>query len=940
MLYGNETRRVRFEEGHILIDGQPKIVLCSSLFYFRIPRGLWRQRMRAIRDAGYNCIDVYMPWNNHEPAQGRWDFGGERDIAAFLQLAAEEGLWVLARPGPYICSEWDGGGLPAYLLAERDIRLRDNDAGYLRHVTRWFDQILPIISQFQLGTAGTVIALQLENELDFYDCRDPRGYLEALREMALAHSIQVPLIACAGQGDIHGATGNTPGIVPACNFYPDDRDPGVEARVAPYQALLNAQGWPLIVTETNRAHFLLRRLLSSGAKLLGPYLQASGFNFGFTNGINNWGDPLAFMSSDYDFGGMIGPYGELRAEISEARRLSRMIGALGSALAAATPTTAHGIAIETALALVEDGPHVLALAGGGLLLALPNLGTERGQVRLRYQGKDLPAHSIFTVQPDRCPFVLFDLPLAPWLVGAAIAYSTAALCAMRLGAEHAVLAFSGAGEVELVLPGVCAIEATGIAIHRDGDRLTLCFDPPDQGRATIQVAAGKSLRVQILSPERAANLLDVTPPGDPVFIDDQPSVQDTETATVQPLREWSAVVPADAAQALVGAAVALGDTPIRLEEAGIGHGFGWYEAQIEVSEAGRVRGFLLHEADDVVSLYWGDRYQGTVVPGGASCVLPAGNIPAAHRSRLAVRAEIWGHSNFDDSRLPGLRLTALKGVAGITAITSSRSISGNWRWYPGLEPGTPLPPSDPGVYSAPVIAWGGWQTTRIPDKGLYVKEVRLSPAADSWVLQFAGTEALVQVWVNDRPCGLVNRLNPFVNLTEHVRPGALATITLAIERWHGESAGKVTLLEGRRATNWSLRGGGEQELWSAATQAAGLAGVAGLPYRLPAGGVAWLFATVDELAADGESWTLHLDGRNAKLTAFFNGHGAGRIWLPSAGRPPLRGGNNNALYLPAPWFQQGANLLALLVEAVTQDEDAEISAAVAQCRPVLTMARS
>ena len=107
--------------------------------------------------------------------------------------------------------------------------------------------------------------------------------------MALANSIQVPLIACAGQGDIHGATGNTPGIVPACNFYPDDRDPGVEARVAPYQALLNAQGWPLIVTETNCAHFLLRRLLSSGAKLLGPYLQASGFNFGFTNGINQLG---------------------------------------------------------------------------------------------------------------------------------------------------------------------------------------------------------------------------------------------------------------------------------------------------------------------------------------------------------------------------------------------------------------------------------------------------------------------------------------------------------------------------------------------------------------------------------------------------------------------------------------------------------------------------
>ena len=137
------------------------------------------------------------------------------------------------------------------------------------------------------------------------------------------------------------------------------------------------------------------------------------------------------------------------------------------------------------------------MAGGGLLLALPNLGAERGQVRLRYQGKDLPAHSVLTVQPDRCPFVLFDLPLASWLAGAAIAYSTAELCAMRLGAEHAVLAFSGAGEVELVLPGVCAIEATGIAIYRDGDRLPLCFDLAEQGRAAIKLAAGKSLRVCI-----------------------------------------------------------------------------------------------------------------------------------------------------------------------------------------------------------------------------------------------------------------------------------------------------------------------------------------------------------------------------------------------------------------------------------------------------------
>jgi beta-galactosidase len=271
------------------------------------------------------------------------------------------------------------------------------------------------------------------------------------------------------------------------------------------------------------------------------------------------------------------------------------------------------------------------------------------------------------------------------------------------------------------------------------------------------------------------------------------------------------------------------------------------------------------------------------------------------------------------------------------AITRRRSITGNWRWYLDREPGSEIVTRGSVIYSASVVAWGRGLTTRAPDKGLYVKEVTLSRAADTWMLMFDGSQALVRVWVNDHFCGVLNPRDPFVNLTDHVGSGETATISLYVERWHGEAAGEVTLLEGRRATNWSVSGGGEQALWSFATQAARHATARSLPYRLAAGGVAWLFGGLGHLVATGESWTLHCTGRNAKVTAFLNGRGVGRIWLPSAGRPPMRGGNNDALYLPAPWFQQTENLMAFLVEAVEHDEDAEIVEVVARRRPSIVI---
>ena len=201
---------------------------------------------------------------------------------------------------------------------------------------------MPLLAARQRDRGGAVVAVQVENELDFFDTADRPAYMSRLHDLALGHGITVPVVACAGQGDLAGATGGVDGITPAFNFYPDDRSPFVEAEVRQYADLVTGRGEPLLVMETNRRHATLRRLLVSGAKVIAPYLQASGFDFGYTPSVGNWGDPGGFMSHDYDFGGYLDPVGAPRPEMAEARVLARVLRTLGPALARSTTASADG----------------------------------------------------------------------------------------------------------------------------------------------------------------------------------------------------------------------------------------------------------------------------------------------------------------------------------------------------------------------------------------------------------------------------------------------------------------------------------------------------------------------------------------------------------------------------------------------------------------------
>src|SRR5579872_1892603 len=155
-------------------------IVSGELHYPRIPPQYWRDRLRMARAMGLNAVSTYVFWNRHEPQPGRFDFGGENDVAAFIRIAQEEDLRVILRPGPYVCAEWDFGGLPAWLLRDGPIAVRTSDAAYMRLVKRWLLRLGQELAGLQRAHGGPIVAVQLENEYGAFG--SDRAYLQALRD--------------------------------------------------------------------------------------------------------------------------------------------------------------------------------------------------------------------------------------------------------------------------------------------------------------------------------------------------------------------------------------------------------------------------------------------------------------------------------------------------------------------------------------------------------------------------------------------------------------------------------------------------------------------------------------------------------------------------------------------------------------------------------------
>ena len=865
----------------VTIRGRREILLCASLFYFRVPAEMWADRMKKIHDAGYNCLDVYLPWNFHEIAPGHWDFTTRmRNVSEFLSLAAAEGLYVVARPGPYICSEWDGGGLPAWLSAER-VSLRQNDPAFLSHVREWYERILPIIARFQLGASGSVILLQVENELDFFDCADPAGYLSALRDMALDQGIMVPLVTCAGQGDLERSWARVSDVVPTVNLYPDQLTPDLSAGIGAAERSLSELGYPLLVMETGRDACLLRRLLSYGAKLLGAYNQVGGYDFGFTTAVNNWGSPLSFQTSHYDFNSLVGSFGEVRESVWEHQALAGLLQTLGPAIAGALPCADHGIRVECLDAPVPMRFPVLRLFQedkGGYAVAVHNAGDRPVCAKLSGAPLQLSGPATLRVGAGSSAFALIRLSLAPWGLPGVILFSSAEPYSVRAG-SHPALVFQATAPAEVHID-------LGAGTH------VFRFDCSGVARVSIPIPGGGELELIGVHRSLARAALAQA----------KPEARRRPPQRGQPGLAWklSAVDPASFLAAPAGAAPVA--SPY-MEDNGAYRGYALYGAQINGS-AGGALGILLHDAADVLSLYVGGSYLGTQVPGGGFAWFAfAQDAPAG--ASVVARAEIWGHSNFDDPRLPAIRIGSRRGFSQATLVKSKTPL------YPWTAE-RPLPElAGFAGFGHP----GGGLTARVPARFKSFCVVTALPSMDRFFLWADGAECASEVEVDGWFCGRLDRWHPVMDLSGFVQTGRESRISLAPQKWYAaESPGTFCFAQGVNLPQWKLSKAEETQLLACARAHDAAARPTRLPLRMSAGAVAWLSAVV-QAPAHATDYALVMKGSDVKACIFLNDVLVGRVFLPSAVRPRMAGGRDDCAYLPSCWLKPGSTVRVLL-EAV------------------------
>ena len=167
-------------DGTFLLDGKPFIVKAAELHYARIPREYWDHRIKMCKALGMNAICAYVFWNYHEPQQGVWDFSGNHDLATFMELCKKNGMWVIVRPGPYVCAEWEMGGLPWWLLKDRSIKLRTLDEKFMKPAIAFENKVAEVLAPYRLENGGNIIMVQVENEYGSYAKDKP--YVSAMRD--------------------------------------------------------------------------------------------------------------------------------------------------------------------------------------------------------------------------------------------------------------------------------------------------------------------------------------------------------------------------------------------------------------------------------------------------------------------------------------------------------------------------------------------------------------------------------------------------------------------------------------------------------------------------------------------------------------------------------------------------------------------------------------
>lgn len=308
------------------LNGEPFQVISGSIHYFRVVPEYWRDRLEKLKAMGCNTVETYIPWNAHEPKKGEFCFEGRLDLVRFVKLAQKLGLYVILRPSPYICAEWEFGGLPAWLLQEDNMRLRACYEPFLKHIRDYYDVLFPMITPLQITQGGPVIMMQVENEYGYYG--DDTRYLEAMRDIMLERGAEVPLITSDGPFEESLSCGQLEGTHVTGNFGSRTKERfEVLSRYTNGGPLMCAEFWVGWFDHWgNGGHMKgnpesaqdLDDMLAMGH--VNIYMFEGGTNFGFMNGSNYY-DELTPDVTSYDYDALLTEAGDFTQKYYDFQRI-------------------------------------------------------------------------------------------------------------------------------------------------------------------------------------------------------------------------------------------------------------------------------------------------------------------------------------------------------------------------------------------------------------------------------------------------------------------------------------------------------------------------------------------------------------------------------------------------------------------------------------------
>ena len=311
-----------------LLDGKPFLMISGEMHYTRVPREAWSQRMKMAKAMGLNTIGTYVFWNVHEPQKGRFDFSGNHDIAAFVEAAKQEGLWVVLRPSPYVCAEWEFGGYPYWLQKEKGLKVRSKDPLYLNEYRKYIKEVGKQLAHLQVNHGGNILMVQVENEYGFYS--NDKEYMEINRKMFVDAGFDGLLYTCDPASTVKD--GYLPGLLPAINGL--DKPSEVKQLVRKYHqgkgpfyiaewypAWFDWWGTPHHTVLAEKYVGRLDSVLAAGISI-NMYMFHGGTTRGFMNGANyKESTPFEPQISSYDYDAPLDEAGNITEKFIKFREV-------------------------------------------------------------------------------------------------------------------------------------------------------------------------------------------------------------------------------------------------------------------------------------------------------------------------------------------------------------------------------------------------------------------------------------------------------------------------------------------------------------------------------------------------------------------------------------------------------------------------------------------